>query len=254
MFLKGFIHQDSANRCATLEKRLGMLQNQITRRVSWILAQGLTPSGVIYHWSNTMPYEVGIRFLTDYHQGDIYFKTKHPGHNLDRARNQFRLVDAWRQLPTPSRPLSAGTAIQDDMGNLHDEVFADGFILLGGGVAVALLHEIAKCRHEEGRGADVETLVKGLACHARVIPGLEVVCDLVQRSQPGDHGTEQRLEETGSGEFAGMADDQLGLACDQIKVGQARTRAVGGSGFFHDELAGSLTLSSCHCDFFDLNR
>jgi hypothetical protein len=40
-----------------------------------------------------MTYEVGIRFLTDYLQGDIYFKTKHPGHNLDRARNQLRLVD-----------------------------------------------------------------------------------------------------------------------------------------------------------------
>lgn len=40
-----------------------------------------------------MTYEVGIRFLTDYLQGDIYFKTKHPKHNLDRARNQLHLVD-----------------------------------------------------------------------------------------------------------------------------------------------------------------
>jgi len=40
-----------------------------------------------------MTYEVGIRFLADYLQGDIYFKTKRPGHNLDRARNQLRLVD-----------------------------------------------------------------------------------------------------------------------------------------------------------------
>jgi hypothetical protein len=40
-----------------------------------------------------MTYEVGIRFLTDYLQGDIYFKTKRPGHNLDRARNQLRLVE-----------------------------------------------------------------------------------------------------------------------------------------------------------------
>jgi hypothetical protein len=30
------------------------------------------------------------------------------------------------------------------------------------------------------------------------------------------------LEETGGGEFAGIADDQAGLACDRIKVGQAR--------------------------------
>jgi hypothetical protein len=40
-----------------------------------------------------MTYEVGIRFLTDYLQGDIYFKIHHPGHNLERARNQLRLVD-----------------------------------------------------------------------------------------------------------------------------------------------------------------
>lgn len=39
-----------------------------------------------------MTYEVGIRFLTDFLQGDIYFKTKRPDHNLDRARNQFALL------------------------------------------------------------------------------------------------------------------------------------------------------------------
>jgi Ser/Thr protein kinase RdoA (MazF antagonist) len=38
--------------------------------------------------------ECGIRFLTDYLQGDVYFKIKHPGHNLDRCRNQFALVSA----------------------------------------------------------------------------------------------------------------------------------------------------------------
>ena len=39
-----------------------------------------------------MTYEVGIRFLTDFLQGDIYFKTKRPGQNLDRACNQFALL------------------------------------------------------------------------------------------------------------------------------------------------------------------
>jgi len=39
-----------------------------------------------------MTYEVGIRFLTDFLEGDIYFKTKRPGQNLDRARNQFALL------------------------------------------------------------------------------------------------------------------------------------------------------------------
>ena len=36
--------------------------------------------------------EIGTRFLTDYLQGDIYFKIHRPGHNLDRARSQFQLV------------------------------------------------------------------------------------------------------------------------------------------------------------------
>jgi hypothetical protein len=39
-----------------------------------------------------MTLECGIRFLTDYLQGDVYFRTKRPGHNLDRCRNQFALV------------------------------------------------------------------------------------------------------------------------------------------------------------------
>ena len=39
-----------------------------------------------------MTFECGTRFLTDYLSGDTYFKTSRPGHNLDRARNQFKLV------------------------------------------------------------------------------------------------------------------------------------------------------------------
>ncbi len=39
-----------------------------------------------------MTYECGIRFLTDYLNGDTYFKINRERHNLDRARNQFKLV------------------------------------------------------------------------------------------------------------------------------------------------------------------
>lgn len=35
---------------------------------------------------------MGIRFLTDYLSGDIYYKIKHENHNIDRCRTQFRLV------------------------------------------------------------------------------------------------------------------------------------------------------------------
>ena len=45
------------------------------------------------HASKLMTLEVGIRFLTDYLEGDVYFKIHHPGHNLDRCRNQLKLVE-----------------------------------------------------------------------------------------------------------------------------------------------------------------
>ena len=40
----------------------------------------------------TMTLEVGIRFLKDYLDGDLYFKTQYPEHNLVRARTQLALV------------------------------------------------------------------------------------------------------------------------------------------------------------------
>ena len=39
-----------------------------------------------------MTLECGVRFLTDYLDGDHYFATHRPGQNLDRARTQFKLV------------------------------------------------------------------------------------------------------------------------------------------------------------------
>lgn len=39
-----------------------------------------------------LTYECGIRFLTDYLNGDTYFKIHHEHHNIERARNQFKLV------------------------------------------------------------------------------------------------------------------------------------------------------------------
>ena len=49
--------------------------------------------------AKVMTYECGMRFLTDYLQGDVYFKIQREEHNLDRARTQFKLVadmeDKW---------------------------------------------------------------------------------------------------------------------------------------------------------------
>jgi len=38
--------------------------------------------------------EIGIRFLTDHLEGDVYFKIKRPNHNLDRCRTQLALVQS----------------------------------------------------------------------------------------------------------------------------------------------------------------
>jgi hypothetical protein len=42
-------------------------------------------------------FEIGMRFLTDYLGGDTYFKVHHEGHNLDRCRTQFKLVESIEQ-------------------------------------------------------------------------------------------------------------------------------------------------------------
>ncbi len=39
-------------------------------------------------------FEIGIRFLTDFLAGDVYFKVHREGHNLDRCRTQFKLVES----------------------------------------------------------------------------------------------------------------------------------------------------------------
>ena len=47
-----------------------------------------------------MTFECGMRFLADHIDGDKYFKISRPNHNLDRSRNQFKLVyDMEQKLP-----------------------------------------------------------------------------------------------------------------------------------------------------------
>ena len=45
-----------------------------------------------------MTLECGIRFLTDYLEGDHYFRIARPDHNLDRARTQFTLVRQMEEV------------------------------------------------------------------------------------------------------------------------------------------------------------
>lgn len=52
--------------------------------------------------AKTLTMECGIRFLTDYLDGDNYFSIHRDGHNLDRARTQFKLVadmeEKWDEM------------------------------------------------------------------------------------------------------------------------------------------------------------
>ena len=41
-----------------------------------------------------LPFELGLRFFQDYLAGNVYFKTKQPEQNLNRARVQFRLCES----------------------------------------------------------------------------------------------------------------------------------------------------------------
>ena len=49
-----------------------------------------------------MTLECGVRFLTDYLNGDVYFQTHYPEQNLDRCRTQFKLVQdmegKWNEM------------------------------------------------------------------------------------------------------------------------------------------------------------
>ena len=51
-----------------------------------------------------MTLEVATRFLKDYLEGDVYFKTAYPEHNLVRARTQMKLVaDMEQKMPEMER-------------------------------------------------------------------------------------------------------------------------------------------------------
>ena len=47
----------------------------------------------IYDAARLIAFELGLRFFTDYLEGNVYFKVNHPEHNLLRALVQFKLVE-----------------------------------------------------------------------------------------------------------------------------------------------------------------
>lgn len=50
--------------------------------------------------AKTMIFIMALRFLTDYLNNDIYYKTTYAEHNLDRAKNQFKLIESFSEKIT----------------------------------------------------------------------------------------------------------------------------------------------------------
>ena len=59
--------------------------------------------------------EIGARFLTDYLEGDIYFHTTHPEHNLERARTQIALVMENEKYESRIREMILRVRAEEDL-------------------------------------------------------------------------------------------------------------------------------------------
>jgi len=89
-----------ANHCAEDEPDLSKVNFSLelfeayTKGFLEVAGDALTPLEIeTLPWgAKLMTLECGIRFLTDYLEGDHYFAIHRPGQNLDRARTQFKLV------------------------------------------------------------------------------------------------------------------------------------------------------------------
>ena len=66
-----------------------------------------TDRAYLYDAIRLLPFELGLRFFSDHLAGDVYFKTKEPGQNLDRAAVQFRLCELVEAQEKSIRPLFA---------------------------------------------------------------------------------------------------------------------------------------------------
>mgnify|MGYP001031530845 CR=1 FL=1 len=53
---------------------------------------------VLHRAPHAFAFMQGMRFLTDYLEGDVYYKTDRSGHNLDRTRNQYALASEMLSL------------------------------------------------------------------------------------------------------------------------------------------------------------
>lgn len=62
----------------------------------------------MYDAIRLLPFELGLRFLTDHLAGNVYFKIQTPGQNLHRARVQFQLTERIEQNEATIRRVITG--------------------------------------------------------------------------------------------------------------------------------------------------
>jgi hypothetical protein len=107
--MPGYVHYDfgdairtAANSAAEDEADLSLVKINTSFFEAWTKGfleetrEILTPTEK--QWLAFAPrlitYTIATRFLTDYLEKDVYFKIKHPGHNLQRAKAQIKLVES----------------------------------------------------------------------------------------------------------------------------------------------------------------
>jgi Ser/Thr protein kinase RdoA (MazF antagonist) len=56
-----------------------------------------TEKNALFYAGDFMIYMQGIRFLTDYLNGDVYYSTQYPLHNFNRAKNQLVLLEKMHE-------------------------------------------------------------------------------------------------------------------------------------------------------------
>ena len=107
--MPGFVHYDfgdairtAANTAAEDEKDLSRISMDIKLYEAYArgyISETLdtlntTESEYLAFAPGLITYTMAVRFLTDYLEGDVYYKIHNPEHNLQRARAQIRLVES----------------------------------------------------------------------------------------------------------------------------------------------------------------
>lgn len=106
--MPGFVHFDFGDAIRTAastaeEDETDLLKITINLEVFRAFAKGFLEEtksvlsekeiSLFPHSAMFMTFIMGLRMLTDFVEGDVYYKIKYPQHNFDRARAQFKLVE-----------------------------------------------------------------------------------------------------------------------------------------------------------------